>query len=120
MVAPPNQGSELATFLKKYLNFIYKFLCGPLGQQLGTDKSSYVNKILKQKINFDLGIIAGQGSLTPFSFFLRRPNDGMVSVESTKLKGMKDHIVIPAPHSLILFFDFTARTILRFLNNGRF
>jgi triacylglycerol esterase/lipase EstA (alpha/beta hydrolase family) len=26
MIAPPNHGSELADFLKKYLNFIYKFL----------------------------------------------------------------------------------------------
>jgi triacylglycerol lipase len=121
MVSPPNQGSELATFLKKYLNFIYKFLFGPIGQQLGTDKNSYVHQVLKQNINFDLGIIAGQGSLSPFSFLLiREANDGRVSVKSTKLTGMKDHIVIPASHSLILFFDFTTRKIIKFLRDGNF
>ena len=121
MIAPPNQGSELVDFLKKYLNYIYKFIGGKLGQQISTAKDSYIHKTLKQTANFDLGIIAGQGSLSPFSYFIiRSPHDGMTSVESTKLKGMKDHIIIPASHTLILFFNFTAKKVLNFLKQGRF
>ena len=121
MIAPPNHGSELATFFKKYLNFIYKFICGPIGQQLDTGKDSYTNKELKQNVNFDLGIIAGRGALSPFSYFvINGIHDGMVTIESTKLKGMKDHMIIPASHSLILFFKFTAKKALSFLKNGSF
>ena len=121
MIAPPNHGSELATFLKKYLNFIYKFVCGQIGQQLGTDKNDYINKILKQNVNFDLGIIAGRGALSPFSYFMIDGiHDGMILVESTELQGMKDHIIIPASHSFILFFRFTAKKVLDFLKNGNF
>jgi hypothetical protein len=121
MIAPPNHGSEFSDFLKQYFNSIYKFLCGPIGQQLCTYKSSYVNHVLKQKIDYELGIIAGQGSLNLLShFIINGPNDGLVSIESTKLNGMKDHIVIPAPHNIILFFNFTARKVLNFLKDGMF
>lgn len=121
MIAPPNQGSELTNFFKSYMNTIYKFLFGPVGQQLGTGKNDYVHKVLKPSVNYDLGIIAGQGSLSPLSFLLiHGPSDGMVSVESTKLEGMKDHLIIPASHNLMLFFDFTARKVLKFLRDGMF
>ena len=121
MIAPPNHGSKLVDFLKKYLNFIYRFIAGVLGQQLGTGKNDYIHKTLKQSINFDLGIIAGLGSLSPFSYFIiDEPHDGMTSIESTKLKGMKDHIVITASHMLILYFNFTAKKVLNFLTKGSF
>ncbi|NRA74203.1 MAG: hypothetical protein HRU36_05670 [Rickettsiales bacterium] len=121
MIAPPNHGSELVDFLKKYFNYIYKFIGGSIGQQIGTDKKSYIHRELKQNIKFDLGIIAGRGSLSPFTYLIiRKPHDGMVSIESTKLAGMKDHIVIPASHSLILFFNFTAKKVLSFLEKRRF
>jgi hypothetical protein len=120
MLAPPNQGSELAEFFQTYMNTIYKFLFGPVGQQLGTGKDDYVHKVLKPSVNYDLGIIAGQGSLTFFSFLIPGPNDGMVSIESTKLEGMKDHLIVPASHNLMLFFNFTARKVLKFLKEGMF
>ena len=121
MIAPPNHGSELVDFLKKYLNFIYRFIGGVVGQQLGTGENDYIHKMLKQNVSFDLGIIAGRGSLSPFSYFIiKGSHDGMVSIESTKLRGMKDHFVIPASHTLILYFNFTAKKILKFLRDGEF
>ncbi len=92
-----------------------------MGQQLGTGKDSYIHSMLKQKVDYDLGIIAGRGGFSILShFIIGKDNDGTISIESTKLEGMKDHIIIPAQHSLVLFFQYTARKVLSFLRDGMF
>jgi triacylglycerol lipase len=118
MFAPPNHGSEIADFLKN--NFLYKFIYGPAGQQLGANKRSYVNS-LPNKVTFDLGVIAGSKSHNPLSSFLiKRKNDGTVSVSSTKITGMKDHITIPSSHVCILYNKEAIDQLLFFLDNGHF
>lgn len=121
MIAPPNHGSELSDFFKKYINFIYKFLFGTIGQQLGTRADGYIHKQLNQSITYDLGIIAGQEGMGLLSYLIiGKPSDGAISVESTKLQGMSDHTIIPATHNLILFFKYTARKVLNFIRDGAF
>jgi len=121
MIAPPNHGSEIADFSKKHLTSIYKFIYGPLGRQLGALSDSYINKILKQSVNFELGIIAGRVSHNPLSLFLiKGPNDGMVSVKSTKVRGMKEHVVLPLSHYFILFSKDTTQRVVSFLKIGKF
>lgn len=93
MIAPPNHGSEIADFLKN--NFFFKKIFGPSGQQLAT-KNKIFKEIINIPIDFDLGIISGKSSLYFISsnFILPKPNDGRVSIESTKINGMKDHIIL--------------------------
>lgn len=71
----------------------------------------------------EIGVIAG-GS--PFGLGrlvapeLPRPSDGVVSVEETRLPGMRDHIVLPVSHSGMLVSRSVARQICAFLRDGAF
>jgi pimeloyl-ACP methyl ester carboxylesterase len=97
-LGPPNQGSEVADFAVKI--FLYKYLYGPAGLQLVTDQSRFAN--LYGPVDYDLGIIAGNRTLDPvFSLLIPGENDGKVSVERTKLPGMRDHIVVAATHTFM-------------------
>lgn len=116
MIAPPNHGSEVADFFHHW--FFYKKFFGPAAQQLTTRAAkNYPN----EEINYELGIIAGNCCLDPFcAFLLKKPHDGKVTVESTKMKGMKDHIVLPAIHALIMRNKKTIYQVIHFLKNGKF
>lgn len=117
MLGPPNKGSELADILGDL--YAYKFVLGPAGQELGTKGNSTPVKL--GPANFELGVIAGNKSLFPhFSTKLPGPDDGIVSVHSTKLAGMKDHIVLPVSHVLMLVNAGVIRQTKAFLRSGRF
>lgn len=116
-LAPPNKGSEVADFLKNF--WPYKKIYGPAGQQLVTDQS--VIKHLFGEVDYELGIIAGNSTIDPISSaIIPGENDGKVAVERTKLKGMKDHIVVNASHSFFPSNKKVKRQTLHFLKNGNF
>ncbi|MCE3254674.1 MAG: lipase [Rickettsiaceae bacterium] len=116
-LAPPNQGSEIANFLKNF--WPYKKIYGPAGQQLITDQTTIKN--LFGKINYELGIIAGNVSIDPICWaIIPGKNDGKVSVESTKLEGMKDHITVRASHTLFPSNKEVQKQVIYFLKNGEF
>ncbi|MBI2790365.1 MAG: alpha/beta hydrolase [Gammaproteobacteria bacterium] len=116
MIAPPNQGSEIADFLKN--NFLFKLYYGAAGQELCTTASKTHPKPF---IKGDLGIIAGQSSFHPLcNFVLPAHHDGKVSVQSTKLTGMKDHIVIHANHTFIMRNKNVIQQIKYFLEHACF
>lgn len=118
MIGPPNQGSEVAQFLKPFPP--YKWVFGYAGQSLGTTPDDTPNKI--GPANFEVGIIAGSLHWIHLLTgpFLPKPNDGLVTVARSKLEGMKDHIVINASHSLMPWDMRVIRQIQAFLKNGFF
>jgi len=70
----------------------------------------------------EIGVLAGNRSFG-FGRVIRglpRPNDGVVSVEETRLAGCRDAITLPVSHSEMLISKDCARQAGHFLQNGRF
>ncbi len=118
MLGTPNQGSEVADLLKD--NFLYKAYYGPAGQELTTRRDS-LKKVLGA-VDYDLGVIAGDRSVDPVSSLLIIPgdDDGKVSVTRTRIKGMKDHVVLHATHTFMPSNDEVIRQTEYFLERGKF
>ena len=118
MLAPPNNGSELADLL-----FDLKLsatVLGPVGGVLRTHRLRQ-DEALLGPVDYELGIVAGNVSLTPIpERILPRPHDGKVSVASTRLDGMADHIVVPVPHSLMMLHPASVGQAIGFLADGHF
>ena len=116
MLGPPNQGSELVDRLKSVPGFS---LLGPTGMRLGTDADSILGEL--GPVSYEVGVIAGTRNITPFGFFfLDRPNDSVVTVESTKVQGMSDHISLPVTHTLMMRNNKVIDHSINFLRFGHF
>lgn len=103
MLAPPNQGSELATIISK--NKVARHIMGPALEQLKADPKSFINLI--KDPNYEIGIITGK-------------YDKKVSIKEAQLKNMKDFLVVPKFHSFIMNSKKVTSAITNFLQNGNF
>ncbi|MFT4561590.1 MAG: triacylglycerol lipase [Gammaproteobacteria bacterium] len=117
MIAPPNHGSEVVDNLANVPGFA--LVNGPAGLQLGTDVESIPSKL--GPVNYPVGIIAGNKTFNPIlSQFLPNPDDGKVSVESTKVDGMEDFIVVNVSHPFIMQDELVIAHTIAFINTGSF
>jgi pimeloyl-ACP methyl ester carboxylesterase len=117
MLSPPNQGSEVADVLAPY--FFYRWIMGPAGQQLGTASESLPGRLLP--VDGAIGVITGNHSWNLIlSMMIPGPDDGKVSVESAKLAGMDDFLVLPVTHTFIMQDAEAMAQTAHFLAYGRF
>ncbi len=72
-------------------------------------------------VDFELGIIAGTGTINIFaSTMLPDPDDGKVSVASTRVEGMDDFLVVGNSHRYIIKNELVYRNTVAFLRSGAF
>lgn len=117
MLAPPNQGSELADLANG--SSLLRWILGPTAAQLGTGAESLPNRLPPPW--YELGVIAGIDEVNPFGgFFVPEPSDGTVSVASTRLTGMSDFITVRKSHTFIMRSAGVAEFVTRFLRTGHF
>ncbi|NOQ94569.1 MAG: alpha/beta hydrolase [Methylophaga sp.] len=117
MLGPPNKGSQVVDKLGELS--LFKLINGPAGIQLGTTKKSIPNSL--GSVDFELGVIAGTRSFNPLlSSMMPQPNDGKVSVESSKIEGMKDHIELPVTHTFMMNNKAVIAQVIHFLEKGLF
>jgi triacylglycerol lipase len=117
MLGPPNQGSEVVDRLRHWRAF--QWLNGPAGSELGTEAESVPNRL--GPVLFELGVIAGRRSINWInSLMIPGADDGKVSVERTKVEGMKEHLVLPVTHPLMMKDEAVIAACLNFLAYGSF
>lgn len=117
MLAPPNHGSEMIDQTRDWLGT--ELFLGEAGLQLGTGVGNVPSQL--GPVDFELGVIAGTGTTNPlFSAMLPQPNDGKVSVASTRVIGMDDFLIVDISHRYIMRNKVVIDNTQSFLRTGTF
>ncbi len=119
MLSPPNHGSEIVDLLGE--NILFRWLNGPAALELGTDRNSLPLRL--GGADYSVGVITGNHPAFYDGYFaevIPGPDDGKVSVESAKLQGMADFLVVPSDHTFIMDDAEVIRQTIYFLEHGRF
>ncbi len=116
MIAPPNHGSLAATRLSD--NMAFKAILGRPGVQLGTEWAALESELIIPPCEF--GIVAGGTGGGGFSPFHPGDDDGRISVETTRLSGARDFVLVPMIHEFIANDPRTFDYVRTFLDEGYF
>ena len=117
MIAPPNKGSQWARILSRLS--LYQWVLGVAGGKIQDVEKSIPAITAPPPIEF--GVIAGgTGTRIGMNPLLPGDDDGTITVEETRLEGMKDFIQIIGQHSLLLTQKSVIDNVVHFLNTGKF
>ncbi len=117
MLGPPNKGTNVVDTLAGVPGF--HFILGDAALQLATGDLSVPNSL--GPATFDVGIIAGNKSFNPIlSAIIPGNDDGTVSIKSTKLEGMNDHIEMNTSHFFMMRNEQVIKQVIYYLSNGKF
>jgi ABC-type taurine transport system ATPase subunit len=71
-------------------------------------------------VAYEVGILAGDRFIPTLLPGLKPPHDGRVTVESTRLAGMKAHTVVHCMHSFLPWHPRVGAQAIQFLAEGEF
>ncbi len=117
MLGPPNHGSAAADKLAN--NEFFRWAVGVNLDNLRTTPDALAQKL--PPADYELGIIAGETSINPlFRKSVGGKADGPVSLESARLEGMTDFLVVKHSHTLMLWQSDVIAQVVAFVRNGKF
>lgn len=117
MLTPPNQQPELATLLIR--GTLVNFVAGPAAQELARGWEGLETKLATP--SFEFGVLAGgRGDGKGFNPLVTGDDDGVITVESTRLAGARDFRVLPILHTFFMDDQRAQEMTLRFLDKGYF
>jgi pimeloyl-ACP methyl ester carboxylesterase len=125
MLAPPNQGSQVAAALARQPWF--RWIVGPAGGELGATEAA----LDWPAPPAPFAVIAGTGGASignAPSWMIRAlrllppgaPNDGTLAVAETTLPEMRAYAEVPAGHTSLMNHPRTRALVVRFLAHGDF
>lgn len=115
LIGTPNQGTAVADYFRDKW---WAKVAGPTAMALGTDDNSFPSSL--DDPYYPVGVIAGVIEHEMHEHILPGKDDGLVTIESTKLEGMSDFVLIESGHAMMRYKDEVAAQAISFLKNGAF
>lgn len=115
LLGTPNKGTEV---VDHFSDGWLRNILGPTAKALGTDKNSFPNSL--EAPYYPVGIIAGELKSTINDMVIPGRDDGIVSVEATKIDEMTDFIILETGHSMMRYDSEVADQTIEFIKNGAF
>ncbi|MCG8042145.1 MAG: alpha/beta fold hydrolase [Candidatus Thiodiazotropha endolucinida] len=115
LLGTPNKGTEAADH---FSNSWLMEILGPTAKALGTGQNSFPNSL--KAPYYPVGIIAGEIKSRLNDPVIPGKDDGLVSIEATKIDGMTDFIIIETGHSSMRYNSEVAEQTIEFIKNGMF
>jgi pimeloyl-ACP methyl ester carboxylesterase len=117
MLAPPNFQPQIAAKLIR--GSLVQFVTGAASEQLATGWEKLEPNLATP--HFEFGILAGgKGDDRGYNPLIPGDDDGVVTVESTRLPGARDFRRLPVLHSFFMDNKQVQNLTLQFLNEGHF
>ncbi len=117
MLAPPNRQPKLATILIR--GALANYVAGPAAEAMATGWDKLEPKLAIP--HFDFGVLAGgKSDGKGYNPLIPGDDDGVVTVESTRLPGAKDFRLLPVLHSFFMNDKRVHEYAMRFFEHGYF
>jgi hypothetical protein len=117
MLAAPNRQPKLATMLVR--GSVANFVAGPAAEAMATGWEKLEPKLATPR--FEFGVLSGgKGDGKGFNPLLPGDDDGVVTVESTRLPGARDFRLVPVLHSFFMNDKRVHEYAVRFFEHGHF
>ncbi len=115
LIGTPNKGTA---FIDEFSDTWWLKILGTTVISLGEDTTSFPNSIGDPY--YPVGIIAGISEIINNDLIIPGIDDGIVTLESAKLKGMTDMIIFDSSHTMLKNHQEVADYTVKFLKTGRF
>jgi len=115
LLGTPNKGTEAVDHFSD--GWLIDLL-GPTARALGTGNESFPNSL--QAPYYPVGIIAGERKNKLIDPVIPGRDDGVVSIEATKIDAMTDFVIIETSHIMMRYDREVADQTIEFIKRGAF